>query len=47
MTRIDVEAVVAGMFDVNRKLFRIASDLHAIRVLLEDGDEEEEEETAG
>jgi hypothetical protein len=40
----DVHAVIAGIFDVNAKLEQIATDVDAIRRLLEDGDEEEEAE---
>jgi hypothetical protein len=36
--------VLAGIFDMKMSLAEIANDVRAIRVLLEDGDEEEEEE---
>ena len=39
----DVTSILSGVFDLNTKLERIAEDLHAIRLFLEDGDEEEEE----
>jgi hypothetical protein len=45
VVRADVDAVLAGIFDVNAKLVRITEEVTAIRRLLEeDGDEEEEED---
>jgi hypothetical protein len=45
VVRADVDAVLAGMFDANLRLTRIAEEATTIRRLLEDdGDEEEEEE---
>lgn len=40
----DVTSILSGVFDLNTKLERVAEDIHAIRRILEDGDEEEEEE---
>ena len=42
----DVRSIIAGIFDMNRHLNRIALDVHAIRreVVEEDEDGEEEEE---
>jgi hypothetical protein len=44
VTRLDVDAALAGIFDANAKLDRIVSDVAAIRRMLEGDDEEEEEE---
>jgi len=43
----DVTSILSGIFDMKVNLARIANDIRAIRLLLEDGDEEEEEEDAG
>ena len=40
----DVTTIMNGVFHMNVHLARIADEVTAIRVLLEDGDEEEEEE---
>jgi hypothetical protein len=39
----DVAAVLGGLFELNAKLADIGGDVQAIRILLENGDEEEEE----
>ena len=47
--RADVDALLAGVFDVNAKLAHIAVSVRAIRYLLEeedDGEEEEEDSSA-
>ena len=43
----DVEAILGGVFDMNVRLDRIASDVHTIRLILEAGNEEEEEDEGG
>ena len=40
----DVGAILGGIFDMKATLSEIADDVHLIRLLLEDGDGEEEEE---
>jgi hypothetical protein len=40
----DVESILSGVFHMNAHLADMAEDIHAIRLLLEDGNEEEEEE---
>ena len=40
----DVTSLLRGVFDMKASLAEIADDVRAIRVLLEDGDEEEEED---
>jgi hypothetical protein len=47
VVRADVDAVLAGLFDVNAKLTTIGEDIATIRRLFEDGDDEEEEEGNG
>jgi hypothetical protein len=42
--RADVDAALAGMFDLNAKLATIREDILAIRRLLEDDEGEEEAE---
>jgi hypothetical protein len=39
----DVAAVLGGLFELNAKLADIGVDVQAIRILIENGDEEEEE----
>ena len=39
----DVAAVLGGLFELNAKLADIGIDVQAIRMLMENGDEEEEE----
>ena len=40
----DVRSIIAGIFDLNRRLERMVLDVHAIRLyFLEDDDGEEEE----
>jgi len=41
--RDDAEAILAGLFDVNARLVEINVHLAAMRILLGDEDEEEEE----
>jgi len=43
----DVSSILSGVFHMNANLAEIAEDVWAIRLLLEAGDEEEEEENAG
>jgi hypothetical protein len=45
--REDVTSVLNGIFDMNRRLARIADDVRVIRLVLENDDEEEEEEADG
>jgi hypothetical protein len=41
----DVDSIIVGIFDLNRRLHRAVLDLHAIRVhLLDEEDDGEEEE---
>lgn len=40
----DVAAILGGIFDANAKLEGIRVEVQAIRILLENGDEEEAEE---
>jgi len=40
----DVSAILGGVLDANRRLAAINADVRKIRILLEDGDEEEEED---
>ena len=40
----DVDLLLAGIFDLNRRLERVMHDVYAIRRMLEDDDGEEEEE---
>jgi hypothetical protein len=47
LERDDVTLIVAGIFDVNRRLGRIGQDVRAIRQILEEDDEEEEEADNG
>jgi hypothetical protein len=42
LTRDDVDIVIAGIFDINRRLGRITLEVSAIRRLLEENGEEEE-----
>ncbi len=42
--RADVDAILAGLFDVNAKLSRIDENLETITGWLEEDDDEEEEE---
>jgi hypothetical protein len=44
LVRADVDAALAGMFDLNAKLATIREDILAIRRLLEDDEGEEEAE---
>jgi hypothetical protein len=43
----DVDSILSGIFHINSHFADIAVDIHAIRLLLEDGDGEEEEEDDG
>jgi hypothetical protein len=43
----DVSAILGGIFDANARLEAIRIEVQTIRVLLEDGDEEEEEGAGG
>jgi hypothetical protein len=45
LVRADVDAALAGLFDLNTKLATIGRDIRAIRRLL--GDDEDEEEAEG
>ena len=42
--REDVDAILSGLFDMNRKLARIDRNLEVITRWLENGDDDEEEE---
>ncbi|MGH3130919.1 MAG: hypothetical protein ACRDNX_08895 [Gaiellaceae bacterium] len=44
LDRHDVDAIHAGIFDLNAKLALVAQDIGAIRRLFEENDDEEEEE---
>jgi hypothetical protein len=44
LVRADVDAALAGIFDLNARLATIGDDISAIRALLEDGEDEEEAE---
>jgi hypothetical protein len=45
LVRADVDAALAGLFDLNARLATIGDDIRAIRTLL--GDDEDEEEAEG
>ena len=47
LVRADVDAALAGLFDLNAKLTTIGDDILAIRRLLEDDEDEEEAEGDG
>jgi hypothetical protein len=45
LVRADVDAALAGLFDLNARLATIGDDVRAIRTLL--GNDEDEEEAEG
>jgi len=44
LDRVDVDAILDGVFDANVRLGELKDEVIAIRRLLEDDDEEEEED---
>jgi hypothetical protein len=47
LERADIDAALAGLFDVNAKLTTLVEDVGAIRGFFEDGEDEEEAESNG